>query len=92
MYKRQVLDFDGSADFRDETGTRLGGNFIFLAVDVIIVRQLIGGAGLSLPDGVIFWSGVEAVSYTHLDVYKRQDVFWLDTETRPEPHPSNISK
>lgn len=32
------------------------------------------------------------MAYNNARLLAKPDVFWLDTETRPEPHPSNISK
>ena len=47
------------------------GAWLMLAYDTLRVFRLVIRHGS-------FWMGVEAVSYTHLDVYKRQQVLRLE--------------
>ena len=57
---------------RQHTHTR---NLLEKYVTVQMVRQSLGGGEGSLIFSLLWVSWVGAVSYTHLDVYKRQDQY-----------------
>ena len=69
VYKRQVHTFG-------HQGRRTGGHFRFIGNahrfdgETIFRSQLL--EGFQMRHGIGFAGGIQAVSYTHLDVYKRQ--------------------
>ena len=81
MYKRQVLEYGKKEemDFTVLCAILVAGAAIPLALSCLLrLRMLEHGAGLVLiPLVAAFMSDTMAVSYTHLDVYKRQDPVFL---------------
>ena len=79
MYKRQVYNWsdyiaeDTLANFEKETGIKVVYD-VFDSNEVLEAKLLAGSSGYDVvvPSNPFLAKQIKAVSYTHLDVYKRQ--------------------